>query len=92
MSSAIWHKEQNELLTEDSFDNGDLLLHLFPPKGITNNGQLVGAIVPGWFFTGYTKKQPGFMTYLEENFPHLNEYVEKMNDSDNPYLVFYKIL
>jgi hypothetical protein len=91
MKSAFWHRKRKELLTDESFDNGELLLHLFPPKGMTEDGLLIGAIVPGWFYTGYTKNQPDFLPFLKENYPQLYEATMRMEDVDNPYLVYYRI-
>jgi len=91
LRAAFWHRKRKELLTNESFDNGDLLLHLFPPKGMTEDGLLIGAIVPGWFYKGYTKNQPGFLPFLKENYPQLYEATMRMEDVDNPYLVYYRI-
>jgi len=91
LRAAFWHKPSQKLLTDESFEHGDILLHLFPPKGITDEGLYIGAIVPGWFYTYLMEEDPGMLPYLQEHFPQLYEVSVNMKDSDNPVIFFYRM-
>jgi hypothetical protein len=91
LQSAIWLREQQVLLTKESFTHSNLLLHLFPPKGRTQEGLYIGTIVPSWYYSNIPNDDPDFLPFLQANYPQLYEASKDLDGSENPILVLYEI-
>lgn len=87
----IWLRKSGQLLSEESFEHGGILLHLFPPRGRTREGLYISAIVPGWYYTGLKYEDPGFMAFLQADFPQLYEVSKELNGMENPILLIYEL-
>ncbi len=95
--AACWLKAESTLLTEESFAYPQLLFHLFPPKGQTQEGLSIAAIVPGEMYFGVPdyhtviQRDSSLLPYLKQSYPALYEVSRELDGSENPILVIYEL-